>query len=56
MTESSDLAANAETEIFAYFKPTKRQMVIQKAGRNSLGVLREDPEESLKFDRVVEAR
>jgi len=30
MTESSDLAANAETEIFAYFKPTKRQKVIEK--------------------------
>jgi hypothetical protein len=35
-TESSDLAAGAETEGFADFKPTNREKVVQKAGRNSL--------------------
>jgi hypothetical protein len=33
-TESSDLAAGAETEGFADFKPTNRRKVVQKAGRD----------------------
>ena len=54
-TESSVLAGSAETQKFAYIKPTKGKKVIQKVGIVSLEVPREDPEESLRFDRVVEA-
>ena len=53
--ESSILAGSAETQKFAYFKPTKGQKVIQKVGIVSLKVPREDPEESLRLNRVVEA-
>jgi hypothetical protein len=35
-TESGDLAAGAEMEGFADFKPTNREKVVQKAGRDSL--------------------
>jgi hypothetical protein len=54
-TESSYLAAGAKIEGFADFKPTNREKVVQKAGRDSLWVPREDIEESLRFGRVVEA-
>jgi hypothetical protein len=54
-TESSVLAGSAETQKFAYIKPTKGKKVIQKVGIVSLEVPREDPEESLRFNRVVEA-
>ena len=54
-TESSVLAGSAKTQKFVYFKPTKRQKVIQKVGMVSQGVPRVDPEESLRFSRVVEA-
>jgi hypothetical protein len=52
--ESSDLAASEKTKEFVDFKPTNRDKVVQKAWRDSIGVPREDPEESLKFDTVVE--
>ena len=35
-TESSYLAAGAKIEGFADFKPTNREKVVQKAGRDSL--------------------
>jgi hypothetical protein len=54
-TGSCDLAAGAETEKLVNFRPTKRQKVVQKAERDSLGVPREDSKDSLRFDRVVEA-
>ena len=54
-TESSVLAGSADTQTFAYFKPTKRQKVIQKVGMVSLEVPREGLKESLRFGRVVEA-
>jgi hypothetical protein len=41
-TRSSDLAVGAETERMADYKPTRRGKVIQKAGRDSLGVPRDD--------------
>jgi hypothetical protein len=36
-------------------KPTRREKVIQNAGRDSLRVPREDPKESLSIGRAVEA-
>ena len=54
-TESSDLAVGAKTKEFADFKPINRVKVVQKAWRDSLGVPREDSEESLKFGTVVDA-
>jgi hypothetical protein len=39
----------------AYYKPTRRGKVVQKAGRDSLGVPREDIKKRLRFGRVVEA-
>jgi hypothetical protein len=54
-TESRDLAAGAKTQRCAGSKPTRREKVIQKAGRDSLRVPREDPKKSLSVDRVVEA-
>jgi hypothetical protein len=54
-TGSSDLAVGAETERMADCKPTRREKVVQKAGRDSLRMPREDPKESLSIGRVVEA-
>jgi hypothetical protein len=54
--KSSDSAISAETERFANCRPTKREKVIQKAGKDSLGVPIEDPKESLSFGRMVEAK
>ena len=54
-TGSSDLAVGAETEKMADCKPARRGKVVQKAGRDSLRVPREDIEDSLRFDRVVGA-
>ena len=54
--KSSDPATSAETERFANCKPTKREKVNQKAGKDSLGVPIEDPKESLSFGRMVEAK
>jgi hypothetical protein len=54
-TESTDLAAGAKTEGFANSNPTNREKVVQKTGRDSLWVPKEDPKESLRFGRVVEA-
>ena len=53
--KSSDPATSAETERFANCRPTKREKVIQKAGKDSLGVPIEDPKESLSFGRMIEA-
>jgi len=54
-TGSSDLAAGAETERMADCKPTRREKVVQKAGRDILRVPREDTKDRLRFDRVVGA-
>jgi hypothetical protein len=54
MTESSDLEAIVKTERFADFKQTKKQKVMQKAGRVSLGVFRDDARKILNLGRVVE--
>jgi hypothetical protein len=51
----SDAATSVETERFANCKPTKREKVVQKAGKDSLGVSREDLKENLKFGKIVEA-
>ena len=50
-----DFETGAKTERFADYIPTRRQKVVQKAGKDNLGVLQEDPEESLRFGRVVVA-
>jgi hypothetical protein len=50
-----DFETGAKTVRFADYIPTRREKVIQKAGRDSLGVPQEDPEESLRFGRVVVA-
>jgi len=52
---SSDSAIGAKTERFANCRPTKREKVVQKAGKDSLGVPIEDPKESLSFSKMVEA-
>jgi hypothetical protein len=36
-------------------RKAKREKVVQNAGRDSLRVPREDPKDSLRFDRVVGA-
>ena len=54
-TGSSDLAASAETEVFAYFRPTYEEKLVQKAERDSLTVHKSDPKESPNFGEVVEA-
>jgi hypothetical protein len=46
-TERDDLAAGTETERMADYQPTRREKVVQKAGKDSLGVPQEDPKESL---------
>jgi hypothetical protein len=43
-TESIDLAADAETERCAHYKPTKREKVIQKEGNCSQMIPKEDYE------------
>jgi hypothetical protein len=53
--KSSDTATSVETERFANCKPSKREKVVQKAEKDSLGVPREDLKESLNFDKMVEA-
>jgi hypothetical protein len=53
--KSSDSATSAETERFANCRSTKREKVIQKAEKDSLGVPIEDPKESLNFGRMIEA-
>ena len=50
-----DFETGAKTERFADYMLTRRQKVVQKAGKDNLGVLQEDPEESLRFGRVVVA-
>jgi hypothetical protein len=50
-----DFETGAKTERFADHIPTRRQKVVQKAGRGSLGVPQEYPKESLRFGRVVVA-
>src|SRR5882762_1768282 len=54
-TGSSDLAASAETEVFAYFRPTQKEKIVQKAERDSLTMHKNDPKESSNFGKVVEA-
>jgi hypothetical protein len=50
-----DFETGAKTERFADYIPTRRQNVVQKTRRDSLGVPQEDPKESLRFGRVVVA-
>jgi hypothetical protein len=52
---SSNSAIGAKTERFANYRPTKREKVIQKAVKHSLGVPKENPKESLSFCKMVEA-
>src|ERR1700692_776035 len=54
-TGSSDLAASAETEVFAYFRPTQKEKIVQKAERDSLTMHKNDLKESSNFGEVVEA-
>ena len=54
-TGSSDLAASAEKEVFAHFKPIKKEKIVQKSERNTLTMHKNVPEETLKFGGVVEA-
>jgi hypothetical protein len=50
-----DFETGAKTERFTDYIPTRRQKVVQKAGRDSLGVPQEDPKESMRFGRVIVA-
>ena len=54
-TDSSCLAARAEKHIFAYFRPTKKEIIVQKVERDSITIHESDSEEILKFGGVVEA-
>jgi hypothetical protein len=53
-TGSSDLAVGVETERMADYKPTRREEVVQRGGRDSLGVPKNDPKDSLRLSSVVE--
>jgi hypothetical protein len=45
----------AQRETLPEYKPSRWQKVVQRVGKDSLGVPKEDAKESLMFGRVVEA-
>jgi hypothetical protein len=48
-TERRDLAAGTKTERMADYQPTRREKVIQKAGKDSLEVPQEDPKRACRL-------
>jgi hypothetical protein len=48
-----DFENSAKTEIFTDYIPTRRQNVVQKARRYSLGVPQADPKERIRFGGIM---